>query len=270
MVVNITQYGLKKIIRVWWRVTLLAVQSQLLNVAATILFVIGKIIRFAFYFIFLFQILSSSKSLAGYSLQEMTIFFLVFNLVDILAQALFRGVYHFRPLIISGDYDLDLLKPMPSFFRPIFGMADIFDFITLFPLVIFIIYFILTNHFLDNPMQILLFLLLLANSLIVAFSFHLFVCAVCVLTTEIDHLVWVYRDLTNMARFSTDIYPPAVQYVLTFTIPVVILMTIPAKALLGILSWPMMVVSLAIGGLALWGAWRFWHYALSRYSSASS
>lgn len=270
MAVNITQYGFKKFFRVWWKITLLAVQSQLLNVVATTLFIIGKVARFVFYFIFLFQILSSSNGLVGYSLQETIMFFLIFNLVDILAQALFRGVYHFRPLIVSGDYDLDLLKPMPSFFRPIFGMADIFDFITLFPLGILIISFMISNHLLVSHVQTLLFLLLLVNSMILAFSLHLSVCSVGILTTEIDHLVWIYRDLTSMGRFSTDIYPPVIQKILTFTVPVVILMTVPAKALLGLLSWQWVLLAFIIGILSLWLALKFWRYALRRYSSASS
>lgn len=259
-----------RVLKVWWKVTQLAVQSQLLNVAATLLFLTGKAVRFVFYFVFLFQVLASSKSLASYGWKEIIVFFLIFNLVDIVSQALFRGVYHFRPLIVSGDYDLDLLKPLPSFFRPIFGMADIFDFITLFPLSILLAFFFFQNQLFSGVGNILLFFILLLNSLLIAFSFHLFVCAVCVLTTEIDHLVWVYRDLTGMARFSTDIYPRAIQTTLTLIIPVVVLMTVPAKALLGLLSWQWVVLSLIMGGISLWGSFKFWKYALVRYSSASS
>lgn len=259
-----------RLFKVWWKVTQLAVQSQLISVAATFLFLIGKIVRFIFYFVFLFQVLTFSKSLANYGRKEIIVFFLIFNLVDILAQALFRGVYHFRPLIVSGDYDLDLLKPLPSFFRPIFGMADIFDFITLLPLSIFLAFFFFQNQLFSGIVNILLFFVLLLNSVLIAFSFHLFVCAVCVLTTEIDHLVWVYRDLTSMARFSTDIYPKGVQAILTFVIPVVILMTVPAKVLLGYVSWQWIILSLVIGGMSLWGSLKFWRYALLKYSSASS
>lgn len=258
-----------KLIRVWWKVTLLAVQTQLINVWSLVIFIAGKVIRFLLYFAFLFGVLSSLGKLGKYGLNEMIIFLLVFNLIDIFTQALFRGVYHFRNLVVSGDYDLDLLKPIPSFFRPIFGMPDIFDFITFIPLLIFFIVFAL-GHFSMFTSQILLFLILFLNSMLIAFAFHLFVCAVCVMTTEIDHLVWVYRDLTNMARFSTDIYPKVFQLFLTIPIPVVILMTVPAKAFLGLLSWSWVVLSLAIGILSVLASLKFWHYALKQYCSASS
>lgn len=262
--------GAKKITKIWLMYTSRAAQSALLTTWAGVLFIIGKIVRFLLFFIFLFAVLSASKNLAGYNREQVIFFFLIFTLVDAMVQFLFRGVYHFRPLIVSGDYDLDLLKPLPSFFRPIFGYTDILDFVTLIPLWIYFLWFVFTNHLFTGIGDLILFFLLLFNSLILAFAFHLFICAICVLTTEIDHLVWIYRDLTNMARFPTDIYQKFIQGILTFTIPVVILITVPAKALLGLLSWPWIALAFGISGLFLWGSLRFWRFALKRYASASS
>lgn len=275
--VNLSRYriglhlrGGLRLAKVWLMLASRAAQAQLLTNWASILFIIGKVARFLLFFVFLFAVLSSAKTLAGYSREQAIFFFLVFNLVDIIIQFLFRGVYVFRPLVVSGRYDLDLLKPLPSFFRPLFGWTDILDLITLVPLWIYFLWFVFHYHLMPSFFQFFGFLVLLFNSLILAFAFHLFVCAVCVLTTEIDHLIWVYRDLTNMARFPTDIYKKGIQYILTFTIPVIILITVPAKALLGILSWQGMILSFLISGLFLWGSLRFWRYALTQYSSASS
>ena len=262
--------GVKKLIKIWLMYTSRAAQGELLTKWSGILFIIGKIVRFLLFFVFLFAILSAAKTLAGYNREQVIFFFLVFMLVDAMVQFLFRGVYHFRPLVVSGDYDLDLLKPLPSFFRPIFGYTDILDFVTLIPLWIYFLWFVFTNHLFTGIGNSILFFLLLFNSLILAFAFHLFICAICVLTTEIDHLVWVYRDLTSMARFPTDIYQKAIQGILTFTIPVVILFTIPAKALLGLLSWQWIILSFVISGIFWWGSLKFWKYALKKYSSASS
>ena len=259
-----------RLIKIWLMVSLRAFQSQLVSTWASILFTIGKIARFLLFFVFLFVVLSSTKTLAGYTREQVIFFFLVFNLIDIMVQFLFRGVYHFRPLVISGNYDLDLLKPLPSYFRPVFGFTDILDLITLIPLWIYFLWFVFVNHLFGGVEDLILFFFLLINSLILAFAFHLFACGVCVLTTEIDHLVLVYRDLTSMAKFPTDIYQKAIQGILTFTIPVVILITVPAKALLGILSWPWIILAFMISGLFLYGSLRFWKYALRQYSSASS
>lgn len=260
----------KKIFRVWLRISLMAAQSQLLTNWGGIIFVAGKIIRFLLFFVFLFSVLSSTKTLAGYSREQVIFFFLIFNLVDVATQFLFRGVYRFRHLVVSGDYDLDLVKPLPSYFRPIFGWTDILDLVTLVPLWVYFLWFIFTNHLFPNLQALLLFFLLLANSLLLGFSFHLLICAICVLTTEIDHLIWVYRDLVTMARFPTDIYQKGVQYVLTFAVPIIVLITIPAKALLGLLSWQGVGLALVVSGLFFGGSLRLWRHALSQYSSASS
>lgn len=263
-------YKVTKLIKIWLMFTSRATQAQLLTSWGGILFIIGKVVRFLLFFVFLFSVLSSAETLAGYNREQVIFFFLVFNVVDIMIQFLFRGVYQFRFRVVSGEYDIDLLKPLPSFFHPIFGWTDIFDFVVLVPLWTYFLWFIFTNSLFPDSGYLILFFVLLVNSLFLGFGIHLFVCSVCVITTKIDHLVQVYRDLTNMARFPTDIYRKGIQYILTFTIPVVILITIPAKALIGLLSWPWVALSFLISGVFLWGSLRFWRYALTRYSSASS
>jgi len=233
------------------------------------LFLIGKIIRFLLFFVFLSTVLGSAKTLVGYNPKQVILFFLVFNLVDISTQYLFRGVYHFRSLVISGDYDLVLLKPLPSFFSPIFSQPDILDFITLIPLWIYFLWFVISQGFFSLG-NFVLFLTLFVFSLILAFAIHLFIASVCLLTTSIDPLVWIYRDSVNMARFPTDIYTREIQAILTFPIPVVILITVPTKALMGVLCWQWVLGSLFVSGLFLWSSLELWHYALSKYSSASS
>jgi ABC-2 type transport system permease protein len=267
---GVQRFRALRLVKIWLMISSRAAQAQLLTNWAGLLFIVGKVIRFLMFFIFLFVVLSSTKTLAGYNREQVILFFLVFNLVDILVQFLFRGVYQFRSLVVNGEYDLDLVKPLPSFFRPIFGWTDILDGITLIPLCLYFAWFIFEHQLFRGWVDVALFCLLLVNSLVLAFAFHLFVCAVCVLTTEVDHLIWVYRDLTNMARFPTDIYQKGVRYFLTFTIPVVIMITIPSKALLGALPWYWIILSLLAGGLFLWGSLKFWRYALSQYSSASS
>lgn len=248
----------------------IAAQSQLLTSKGGLLFLIGKIIRFIFFFVFLYSVLSGVGSLAGYSREEVIFFFLVFNIVDIVIQFLFRGVYIFRPLIISGNYDLDLLKPLPSFFRPLFGWTDILDLITLIPLLIFSFWYIFSHQLVVSTLAFVLFIVLLFNSILLGFAFHLFVCSMGILTTEVDHLVWIYRDLTSMARFPTDIYSRGARVALTFIVPVIVLITVPAKVLLGLLRPEIILLSFFLGIIASYFSLKFWFWSLKKYTSASS
>lgn len=267
---KIKKINLKKLLRVWFAIAKIAVQDQMISSLSGYLFLVGKIFRFLFLFVFLFSVLSATKTLSGYTREQVIVFFLVFYLVDTMSQSLFRGVYWFRALIVSGDYDFDLLKPMPSFFRPVFGWTDIFDLITLFFLLGYFAWFAVTRGLVSGLESVFLFTLLFVNSLVISFGIHLFVCAVGVLTTEIDHLIMVYRDVSNMARFPTDIYPQGIRLILTFVIPVVVLITVPAKSILGLLSLPWVIISVLLAGTFLYSSLRFWKYALAKYSSASS
>ena len=239
----------KKFVRVWLLMAKMAAQDQLTSNWGGFIFLIGKIVRFFFFFLFLFSVLSSSKTLAGYSREQVVLFFLVFNLIDITCQFLFRGVYVFRWRVVSGDFDLDLVKPLPSFFRPLFSWTDFLDFVTLFPLVGFTIWYLIAYQLTFSWLNLLFFLFLFLNSLIVGFAVHLFVSSIGVITTEVDHLVWIWRDLFNLAHFPTDIYSPGLRLFLTLIVPVIIVVTVPAKVLVGLSSWPIMFGSCGFGFL---------------------
>lgn len=261
---------IKKFFRIWLLNTKNVLITQMATSYAAIFFTLGKIIRFLFFFVFIFVVVRSVNSLAGYTPHQVVFFFLVFNLVDISAQFLFRAVYSFRPLVVEGGFDLYLVKPIPSFFRPLFAWADILDLVVLVPLWIFTLHFVLSYGLIEEPIHFVYFLILYLASLLIAFAFHLFVASVCVMTTEIDHMILVYRDLINMARFPTDIYQKGIRWVLTFVIPVAVMITIPAKALLGLLSFWGVVLTFLASLILVWASLKFWQFALTYYSSASS
>lgn len=261
---------IKHLLKVWKKIASLSLQDQTATLWGMIVFVLGKIVKFALFFVFLFSVMSEADSLAGYTREQVVVFFLVFNIVDISSQAIFRGVYNFRQVIINGNFDYDLIKPLPSFFRPLFGWADVADIFTLIPLWGGFLYFIFKNGIVENPIYYLIFALTIVVSFIIGFSFHLFVSGIGVISTEVDHLIWVYRDLIGMGRFPTDIYPKMIQMGLTFFIPVIVLVTIPAKGLMGMLSLQTVLVCIGVTVLFLVFSLWFWKRSLGQYTSASS
>ena len=99
---------------------------------------------------------------------------------------------------------------------------------------------------------------------------HIFVAAIGVLTTEVDQAIWIFRDLSQAARFPVDIYIEGVRFFLNFVVPIGLIFTIPAKALFGVLSWEWAMVTIVFTVVFYWLIIKFWHYALKKYSSASS
>lgn len=261
--------NIKRYLKVWRLTTSSASQIAFVSRFGAFLFMIAKVLRFAFFLFFLLILQSKTKSIAGYSLWQIIFFFATFNLVDNLAQFLLREVYRFRSYVVSGNFDYYLTKPISPLFRSLFGGSDILD----IPMLILSLAFIVFSAFKIGDITlagIVAYILLVFNGFLVALAFHIITLAVGVLTTEVDNTIMLYRDLTQMGRIPIDIYRRPLNWILTFVIPIAVMITIPAKALLGLLTWPWVIISFVIGLTFLSLSLKFWRYALRNYTSIST
>lgn len=258
-----------KYFHLWKKLTVNSFLISLTSRLNASIFLIGKIMRFGFFIVFLLAIFTNTQFLANYSALQMIFVYLSFNLIDNIPQLFFREVYRFRPLIVTGQFDLILVKPMNPLFRALAGGADPLDLIMLIP-------FVGTLIFVGNKIGYVTwfslgaYIILLLNGLLIATAFHILVLALAILTTEIDHTVMIYRDLTSMGRVPIDIYQEPLRSILTFVIPVGIMMTFPAKAFLGLISPQFILIACIFGIFFFLICLRFWRYALTQYASASS
>ena len=260
---------MKKYFLVWLRFAINGFQTQSQARFAMVIFLVGKLLRFFIYTFFIIILVQKTKVLAGYTLDQTILFFLSFNLVDILSQLFFREVYRFRQAVVMGTFDFYLVKPVNALFRSLFGGPDLIDFITLISLIWAVIFFMMKLGVSDF-VGILSYLMLVAVALLIATAFHILVLSLAVVTTEIDHAIMMYRDIVGMGRFPIDIYQEPLRGFLTFIIPVGIMMSFPAKSLLGLLSFPLIVYSVVFSLVIFYLSLRGWKRALKEYSSASS
>lgn len=259
----------RKYLKVWWFLTARSFQVAFTSRFGVTLFILGKFIRVGFFLLFLLIISSKTKEIVGYTVWEMILFYATFNLIDVFAQFFLREVYRFRWYIVGGDFDFFLLRPLSPLFRSLFGGSDPLD----IPIIFLSIGLAVTSVVNIGNVSFVgtvLYLALVINALVIALAFHIFVLAVGVLTTEVDNTIWLYRDLTQMGRLPIDIYQQPLRALLTFAIPVGIMVTYPAQAILGLLSTSAVLISFTVGGIFLFGAIAFWRYSLKNYSSASS
>lgn len=260
---------MKKYLIIWWLLGLKSARVSFQSRMGASFLILGKIFRFMMFLFFIILIASRTKTIVGYDLWQVIIFFATFNLVDNLAQFFLREVYRFRSYIVSGDFDFFLLKPLSPLFRSLFGGSDVLDIPILIMSVLLL--FQAIGHLGGITFaNTIFYCLLLANSLLIALAFHIGVLGICILTTEIDNTLWAYRDLTQMGRFPIDIYHEPLRGILTFVIPVGIMMSYPAKALMGLLSWAALSIALCVGILMVIMSLWVWQYSLRQYTSASS
>lgn len=258
-----------KYFKLWLNMSLLSAQVALRSMFGASLFFVGKLLRFFLFIVFLVLIEKSVKSIAGYSIWQMVLFYATFNLIDVIPQALFREVYRFRSYIVQGEFDFILTKPFSPLFRSLAGGSDVLD-IPMIVLSLGLVIVSILNIGHITISDVALYMLLVLNGLIIATSFHIFTLCVGILTTSVDHAIMVYRDLTQLGRFPVDIYLEPIRGILTFVIPIGIMMTFPTKALMNLLEPQLILIAFAFSTGFLFASLKFWQYSLTKYQSASS
>ncbi len=246
-----------------------ALQQASTNRTIFVIFFVSKLIRYGMFLSFLYFLFNGVNSIGGFNRGQMLLFYLVFNVIDTAAQLMFREVYRFRPLIVSGGLDLVLTKPFNPLMRVLFGGPDIID-LGMLAIIIAITAYVANTYFHPNVLEVFLFIFMVINSLVIAAAFHIVVLSLGILTTSVDHLIMIYRDLTSLMRIPVDIFVTPLRLFLTFVIPVGIMFTFPAKVLFGFINWQNILLSFIFGMVSLFVALKSWNFALKGYQSASS
>lgn len=256
--------------KIWHIFATTAVQETFVNRGAHLLFFTGKAIRFSMSLLFLYLIKQNITSFAGYTASQMIVFFLTYQFVDVLSQVIFRGVYLFSNLIRTGDFDFLLCRPVNPLFCALVGKPDINDAFFLIPTTAISVYIFSTLGISVTLETFLLYCVLLFNSLLIAMSLHILILVIGILTTQIDGVVWIYRDLNYLGRFPITMYLQPLRFILFFIVPIGIMTTIPAQILTGTQPTYSILASCMVGVTSIFVSTWAWKQALKRYTSSSS
>lgn len=260
---------IKKYIKIWFSLTTKSTQIAFTSRFGIFIFLFGKFLRIGFFILFLLLLTSKINRIGGYSIWQVLLFYSTFNLVDAIPQFFFREVYRFREYVVSGSFDYILLKPISPLFRCLLGGSDILDLsIIVFALLLIVV--AILHITIPSFFSVLLYLFLVFNAFCIALAFHVLVLVMGILTTEVENAIFLYRDLTQMGRVPIDIYTEPIRSVLTFVIPIGIMMTFPVKAMLGLLSISGILVATFVGLTFVGLSIMLWNYALRFYASAGS
>lgn len=169
----------------------------------------------------------------------------------------------------TGKYDFTLLRPLDQQFLSSFRYWRIFALIDLALAAGVLVYALtllgasLTLGTLVSFLLTLLAGVTLLYAALLAFSALVFWNPGFLFT-------WVINDLFQLARYPVGLYPGWLRLVLTWIIPVGLMTTIPAQALVGTLSpWMLALTLLFTAGTLIVATWLF-RRGLEQYTSASS
>jgi len=254
--------------KIWVTVASYAFQETFLNRWTNALFLFGKLIRFGMLLVFLFLLHQNISGIAGYSIDQVIVFYLTYQFTDTLAQIMYRGVYSFSTSVRTGELDFYLSKPINPLFRILTGKPDILDVLFFFPTTAASLWILshLQLHITFN--SVVIYFALLINSFLIVTAFHIFVACLGVLTTEVDNAIMLYRDFTNLSRFPVSIYGEPFRTVLLFVIPVGIMNTVPAQVLMHTQPSVGMLTAVLIGLGFFILSLRTWKWSIRKYTSA--
>lgn len=267
----ITPRQLRLYLRVWLRLASLQFSSQLAGARGTsLIFILGKLLRFAFAFVLLYAVVGRSVALAGYSLSESVLILAFFNLLQTLNQLLFRGVYLFRQKVQDGTFDFYLLSPLSELFLSLFSYLDPLDLVMLLPYTFVLGAAWLATGYPVTLALLTLVLVVLLLSLLMCFALHVFVISVGVRYLEVDNTIMLYRDLEKMAAFPINLYGRFGSVFMTYVLPFGLMATVPANLVFGLAKPSLLILLTLLAVIEVKLALMYWHSSLKVYSSASS
>lgn len=171
--------------------------------------------------------------------------------------------------IESGNFDFTLLRPMPvQFYISVreWSLWSIFNMAVGIGIMGFSVYQL---NLVYKPLNIILFIISLINSQVIIYSIMIILSSVAFWYRG-TFLLWIWGDIFQTGRYPVSIYPGLAKLVLTWIIPVGIIVTVPAEIIIGKADYYMFAGGILLAGVFFIMASAFFKRSLKKYTSASS
>ncbi len=219
----------------------------------------------------LFVVFRDRQSIAGWSFGEALLVIGWFTLLQgILEGAINPSLTGVVEHIRKGTLDFVLLKPADAQFlvstarflpwRSINVLAGIGLFVYGF-------------HLIGRPpslLGLLASLVLLGTSVLLLYSLWILTVAAAFYVVKVDNLTYFFTSIFDAARWPASVFRGVLAFVFTFVIPLAVMTTFPAQAMLGRLPMASLVWAVVGSILFAFVSRRVWLHSIGHYTSASS
>lgn len=172
--------------------------------------------------------------------------------------------------IRTGAFDYTLLKPADAQFLVSTSRFAPWRVVDVIGGVGLIIYAFVRMDRAPSLADVGLALALLASAALVLYSLWILVVSAAFWVVRLDNLTYLFTAVFDAARWPVQVFRGAWRFVFTFVIPLALMTTYPAMAVLG--SIDIDTALLSLGGALVFGALArgLWKLAIRNYTSASS
>ena len=171
--------------------------------------------------------------------------------------------------IWTGAFDFTVLRPVDTQFMASFRKWRWFASIDLLLGLGVLVTAVIQLGVTLSLGQVLAFLLTLFSGMLILYAI-LLVFAALIFWSPGVLFTWVFDGIFQLGRYPLGMYPGWLKLILTWVVPVGVITTIPAQALLGSLTLPGLLTSLGLALVLVTAASILFRVGLKRYASASS
>lgn len=223
-----------------------------------------------FFLMILFVVYGRTSSIAGWGRGDAFVLAATVFIMNAVFNALFFSLQEIPTQIRMGTMDFVVTKPMDSQF---WVSTRKFNFDQMGTIIAGIVMLALGTQVANvhpSPAQWIAYLILLATSISIFYSFNLAMMTTAIWLVRVDNLWVLGESLVGVARYPIDIYETGLRRFLTFVVPLAFLSTVPARELVKGFD------AAAVGEGLLWSivvlclSRVFWLKAMRSYTSASS
>lgn len=121
-----------------------------------------------------------------------------------------------------------------------------------------------------NWHRILWLLILLPTGVLILYCVRFMCATLAIILTRAEAVQYIWYNLYKFGMRPDSIYAPWMRLMLFTVFPVAVITSLPTRALLDPPDLAMFAYALGLTVFFMWISNRFWHFALKRYTSASS
>lgn len=219
----------------------------------------------------LYLVFQERPVIAGWSYGEALVVVGFFTFLDgVLKGAINPSLTTVIEHIRSGTLDFVLLKPADSQFLVSTARFSPWRVTSVLAAGLVLVYAFSEIGRPPAPLAVATSLLMAGAGVLVLYSMWILVVSVAFRAVRIDNLRYLFESIFDAARWPATVFKGALSFVFTFVIPLALMTTYPAQALLGVLA-PERLAGGLIGALAFAVAARLvWLRSIRGYTSASS
>ncbi len=231
----------------------------------------GQNLMWIFFFVMiLFVVYGNTNSIAGWQKGDAFVLAASIFLMNAVFNAFFFSLQDIPGQIRLGTMDFVVTKPIDTQFWVSSRRFNFDQIGTVFAGLIMIASGIRTANLTPTMEQWTAYLVLLVAALALFYSFSLTLMTTAVWLVRVDNLWVLGESLIGVARYPVDIYASGIKRFLTNIVPLAFLATVPARQLVKGADWSAVAEGVAWAIAALLLSRFFWHYAMTKYTSASS